>query len=96
MNQFGIDESELHEVMSGISLCNYIERYTVCMFLYTRKILNARVLGDFFESVYKLIARMVIEYGVNIRVIDMGGDYCIPYYQNQEKLNIDIIRRDFD
>ncbi len=87
--QFGIDEEnfkEIHKQMDkyrdNINFIGYhIYSGTQC--------LDAEALNENFSYIFDMLERIIMEYKLFPKKINLGGGFGIPYYSGQNELNIE-------
>lgn len=85
--QFGIDEENLSEILTNISLYESVSLQGLHIYTGTQ-ILDAEILIDTFENMLKIARNIKDDFGVNLELIDFGGGFGVPYFPGEKGLNL--------
>ncbi len=89
---FGIAEEDLPEAVERIAGCDRLRLRGVHVYAATQ-VLNAEMLVLHFHNTIALADRVVELSGQPLRTIDLGGGLGIPYFSNEQPLDLEKLRK---
>ncbi|OGO92642.1 MAG: hypothetical protein A3F10_00325 [Coxiella sp. RIFCSPHIGHO2_12_FULL_42_15] len=93
-SQFGIDEEIIFENKEYILHMPNIQLVGIHVYHGTR-ILNASTISENTEYILSLADRIQEEWGLIFEMIDIGGGFGVPYFENEESLDLPILKSSF-
>jgi len=89
--KFGFDEENIFDDLAGLKLrntvVNGIQVYA------GSQILDERVINEHIENVFKVALKMKGELGIEIRSLDFGGGFGVPYLDDETELDLELISK---
>ena len=77
--QFGIDEDDLDEVMSFFAKSKHLKLMCIHIYIGTQ-IFEYEMVIAHVRQMLEISKRIVREYGIDLRMIDFGGGFGVPYF----------------
>ena len=92
-SQFGIDEADIGSAFEEASSCQHVEIMGIHAYLGTR-ILDAEVVAQNTRYIAEMASRASQAYGFELAMVDFGGGFGVPYFENEEEFDIDALQRE--
>lgn len=90
---FGIDEEVIDEVLDAILACSSIDIRGIHVFAGTQ-ILDAQVLANQYRHGLGIAKHVAQKIGRPLRTLDFGGGLGIPYFANENNLDLEKLREE--
>ncbi len=90
--QFGIDEECVGEIFSKTKKYTNTCINGIHVYMGTQ-ILDANLLADNFSNILDIAKEIEKEYSVKLSFIDFGGGLGIPYFNGEQPLDLEILRK---
>lgn len=88
--QFGIDEDLLIKNKEKINSFHNIEIVGFHAYMGTR-FLDSKTVVDNTLKLLEMFSRLSVDIDINLQKVDVGGGYGVPYYDNEESLDLSVI-----
>lgn len=92
--QFGIDQSQLEVVFEKIKALSNLNLIGIHIYTGTQA-LNANNIVLSMEQIIKLALESSEKYGFELKFLNMGGGFGIPYFKGDNNLDMDILHDAF-
>ena len=92
--QFGIDEEYLEEFVAQSKKHKNIILEGLHVYMGTQ-VLDSGMLVNNFNSIFAIAKKMKYEYKVDLKLIDFGGGFGIPYFPGEKELDVSILKEGF-
>ncbi len=93
-DKFGIDTDKLNEIFQVLKICKNVNLIGVSCHVGSQ-IFNLNVFSEIFQKM-KTNAQIFIDNGYDIKHVDLGGGLGVNYLQEQEKVNLQLIKNELD
>lgn len=90
-SQFGIDQSEIEDVIRKIKLLTNINIIGLHVYLGTQ-ILSAQSIASNIKDILDLALSISERFDIKIDFLDLGGGFGVPYFNGQEPLDLSTIK----
>jgi len=84
---FGIDEDALDSFFDVLRDCSHVQLIGLHVYAGTQ-CLDAEALFRNFQSTFKIAERLIDDYKVELKWINLGGGFGVPYYEGQKALDV--------
>jgi diaminopimelate decarboxylase len=85
---FGFDEELLNDAVNAIKRCANLKLSGLHIYAGTQ-ILDSISLSKLYLHAFNLCENIVKNHGIAISTLDLGGGFGVPYYEDEEPLNIE-------
>ncbi|MBD1372848.1 diaminopimelate decarboxylase [Hazenella sp. IB182357] len=86
--QFGIDEETVFAQLNEIKALSHVRVMGMHVYMGTR-ILDEEVIVQNTSHIFQLAERFQDQLGVPLEMVDIGGGLGVPYFEGEQKLNVD-------
>ncbi len=93
-DKFGIDTDNLGEIFQTLEVCRNVNLIGISCHVGSQ-IFNIKVFAEIFKKM-KTNAQIFLDQGYAIKHVDLGGGLGVSYNQDQEKLNIQLLKKEID
>ncbi|MDR4498476.1 MAG: hypothetical protein MRK02_11240 [Candidatus Scalindua sp.] len=87
-SQFGIDEETALEIIRMIKKHDLLDLMGIHVFNGTQ-CLDARAIVENISEMIEIAKRLFLHEGIELRYINLGGGFGIPYYEGDRELNLE-------
>ena len=93
-DKFGIDTNKLDEIFQVLEISKNVNLISISCHVGSQ-IFNINVFAKIFQKM-KTNAKIFLDKGYNIKHVDLGGGLGVNYQQDQEILNLQLIKKEMD
>ncbi len=93
-DKFGVDNEKLDEIFQVLKVLNNVNLIGISCHVGSQ-IFNINVFVEIFQKM-KTSAEIFLDKGYPIKHVDLGGGLGVNYHQEQEKLNLQLIKSELD
>lgn len=93
-SQFGIDQIQLENVFDGLKMLPNLNVTGIHIYTGTQA-LNAHSIVQSMEEIIKLALDTSEKYCFNLKFLNLGGGFGVPYFKDDSTLDMGILRSEF-
>jgi len=93
-DKFGVDTDKLDEIFQILEICKSVNLIGISCHIGSQ-IFNVNVFAEIFQKMKKN-AQIFLNKGYKIKHVDLGGGLGVSYHQDQEILNLKLVKKEID